>query len=442
MMATDYRTVELDQGYFCDPEQHRNEGDGQQNFQFVSLDNEKNLADEERANKKRRLLTEAAKEKHRTTNRLVAQRARARIKNEIDSLRTDNAILLAQIDVMKSALVHVASLDYCTQVFEQCAIKKYELSCGRPENVPVNPPLKRVKRCNSKASVVSMSDQDDCCSSVGSNEASKETDDSNSDCTNSNDEMENCFNDNFLMNQSGFFVTHQDQVDSTRYSNENNRSHMVHLKEEVDHGYVNRNSSTQPPFKYVREDSFGSRVTNGTEHEHVQSYFYSDYPQFQNGRNNQRLNNGYQAENSKSNNPPKKPRGRQPATNNTTNTRALLSQHQQPPQQQQYYQSGHVSPICQELVQPDVPRFTQQRPSGLNVTCDRNPTSPKLPLSPLSVLLPLVSKSQNGLSSLSCSSNSVEIDVIDPIDSAHNDWVVDFFGTNFLTGDNLGDNIE
>ena len=95
----------------------------------------KNNNDDERLDKKRRYLTDAAKEKHRTTNRLVSQRARARIKHEVDTLRKDNTILQAQNDRMKSALLAIASPDYCNEVFEQCDKIKQDLSIGGTSSV-------------------------------------------------------------------------------------------------------------------------------------------------------------------------------------------------------------------------------------------------------------------------------------------------------------------
>ena len=455
-MATDYRTVEfqcsVNQG--CYPE-GRSESNQYQNYLSMGPNNEKNLADEERANKKTRLMTEAAKEKHRMTNRLVAQRARARVKNEVESLRTDNAILLAQIDVMKSALVAVASLDYCTQVFEQCAVKKYELSYRQPLNNDVDPPRKRAKQSVFNASLISLSDHDDCCSSVGSKEPLKETYDGNSDdCTNLNNEMKNCYDSKFQANQSGFFGTH-----SSQYFNENNCNHMFRLEDKVDHG-----TTTHPPFKYVREDSFGSRFVSDPEP--GQTYFFSGCPNYYNGSNNQELvnvdhdvENRFQkslnsqqlqqsnynfAPNSKMNYPSKtKFRSRQQATGtclqlatyNTCNTRASSSPHQhQHPQKQPYHEStGHTSPLRQEpLAHHIIPQFTLQCPTDSNVTYGMSLTSPKLPSS-----LSLLSKSPNILlPSLSCSSNSVEVD------SIPNDWVVDFFASNFLSGDSSGENIE
>jgi len=51
--------------------------------------------------KKKRRLSEEARQRHRECNRLVAQRARAKIKHDLESLRTENGALSVEIDLLR-----------------------------------------------------------------------------------------------------------------------------------------------------------------------------------------------------------------------------------------------------------------------------------------------------------------------------------------------------
>jgi len=51
--------------------------------------------------KKKRRLSEEARQRHRECNRLVAQRARAKIKHDLESLRTENGTLSLEISLLR-----------------------------------------------------------------------------------------------------------------------------------------------------------------------------------------------------------------------------------------------------------------------------------------------------------------------------------------------------
>ena len=56
--------------------------------------------------KKKRRLSEEARQRHRECNRLVAQRARARIKQDLGQLRTENGVLEVEITLLRQVKMH------------------------------------------------------------------------------------------------------------------------------------------------------------------------------------------------------------------------------------------------------------------------------------------------------------------------------------------------
>ena len=66
--------------------------------------------------KRRRKLTEQAKERHRVCNRLGARRARAQARLDMEVMKAQNALLYLELSMTRAALYSVGQREFCARV--------------------------------------------------------------------------------------------------------------------------------------------------------------------------------------------------------------------------------------------------------------------------------------------------------------------------------------
>ena len=98
--------------------------------------------------KRRRKLTEQAKERHRVCNRMGARRARAQARLDMEVMKAQNALLYLELSMTRAALYSVGQREFCARVAFDIEQAKGKLFCFYFSSRHCTDIMMSLHRCN------------------------------------------------------------------------------------------------------------------------------------------------------------------------------------------------------------------------------------------------------------------------------------------------------